>query len=90
MFSDRKPHLVEENFVGSSQHKELARQAVQESLVLLKTPIQFYLLIRLYTLELLVQHLKINANKWEDGLSHGKTMIIQMRIFIGYQVFLMS
>ncbi|URQ72762.1 glycoside hydrolase family 3 protein [SAR86 cluster bacterium] len=36
LFSDRKPHLVEENFVGSSQHKELARQAVQESLVLLK------------------------------------------------------
>ena len=36
-------------------------------------------------MELLVQHLKINA-KWEDGLSHGKTMIIQMRIFIGYHI----
>ena len=36
MFDERKPHLYPHNFIGSQEHKEIARQAVRESIVLLK------------------------------------------------------
>ena len=36
LFDDRKPHSFKENHLGSNNHRNLARQAVRESLVLLK------------------------------------------------------
>jgi beta-glucosidase len=36
LFDERKPHQYPHNFIGSQDHKEVARQAVKESIVLLK------------------------------------------------------
>jgi|TARA_B110000444_G_scaffold30128_1_gene25287 beta-glucosidase len=36
LFDERKPHEYAYNFIGSEQHREVARQAVRESMVLLK------------------------------------------------------
>ena len=36
LFDNRKPHSFKENHLGSNNHRNLARQAVRESLVLLK------------------------------------------------------
>ena len=36
LFDGRKPHEYPYNFIGSAEHKEVARQAVRESIVLLK------------------------------------------------------
>ena len=36
MFDERKPHMYPYNYVGDSSHREIARQAVRESIVLLK------------------------------------------------------
>ena len=36
LFDDRLPHDFKENFIGNESHRDIARQAVRESLVLLK------------------------------------------------------
>ena len=36
MFDGRKPHMYPHNYVGDPSHREIARQAVRESIVLLK------------------------------------------------------
>ena len=36
MFNGRKPHEYPHNYIGISEHREVARQAVRESIVLLK------------------------------------------------------
>jgi len=36
MFNERKPHEYPFNYIGDSRHKDIARQAVRESIVLLK------------------------------------------------------
>ena len=36
MFDGRKPHEFKDNFLGAKEHKDIARQAVRESMVLLK------------------------------------------------------
>ena len=36
MFEGRKPHLYPHNYIGDISHREIARQAVRESIVLLK------------------------------------------------------
>ena len=36
LFDGRVPHAFNENFIGDSEHRKLARQAVRESLVMLK------------------------------------------------------
>ena len=36
LFDDRQPHNFQKNYLGNKNHRELARQAVRESIVLLK------------------------------------------------------
>ena len=36
LFDERVPHLFNQNFIGNQSHRDIARQAVRESLVLLK------------------------------------------------------
>ena len=36
LFDNRVPHAYKENYIGNSDHRNLARQAVRESIVLLK------------------------------------------------------
>jgi beta-glucosidase len=36
LFDGRKPHIFNENFIGSDKHREIARRSVRESIVLLK------------------------------------------------------
>ena len=36
LFEGRKPHEFKENYLGKDSHRDIARQAVRESLVLLK------------------------------------------------------
>ena len=36
LFDDRQPHNFQQNYLGNKNHRELARQAVRESIVLLK------------------------------------------------------
>ena len=36
LFDGRKPHVFKDNFVGNNEHRNIARQAVRESIVLLK------------------------------------------------------
>ena len=36
MFDERKPHIYPHNYIGDGAHREIARQAVRESIVLLK------------------------------------------------------
>ena len=44
MFEGRKPHLYPHNYIGDISHREIARQAVRESIVLLKIITIHYLL----------------------------------------------
>ena len=36
LFDGRKPHIFNENYIGSDKHREIARRSVRESIVLLK------------------------------------------------------